>query len=348
MSSATDQPTRIPYAQLCAAVQSALQAHGVSPEIASIEARIMAEADLHGTPSHGVKMLPALLRGFDTGRSKAQPALKFTREFGAICVLDGDNGPGRYVAATAMQAAVDRARQFGVGVCLATHTTHWGRAHAYALRAAQAGCIGLCSTNAIQTMAAWGATRPVIGNNPLAIGVPRAAGKHPVVLDIAMSQAAVGKVTTWLREGKELPAGWGVDANGKPTTDAKAILGGAVSPMGGHKGAGLALMLEFMTAALGSGLFCRDITAPGGAVETEASKLFIALDVAAFRDDGIAGFDTQVDDYLDYLRQEASTREAFLFPGERGWTEAEINLREGVPLHAEIVAQLEQAGVVLG
>ena len=307
----------------------------------------MAEADLHGVPSHGVRMLPPLLRGLVEGRATAQPDLQIVREFGAICVLDGDNGPGRHVAATAMQAAVDRARKFGVGVCLATRTTHWGRAHAYALRAAQAGCIGLCSTNAIQTMAAWGATKAVIGNNPLAIGIPRAAGKNPVVLDVAMSQAAVGKVTTWLREGRELPAGWGVDASGKPTTDAKAILGGAVSPMGGHKGAGLALMLEFMTAALGGGLLCRDLAIPAGAVETQASKLFIALDIKAFSGSDDSAFHAQVDDYLAYLSKEAGTREPFLYPGERGWDECAANLRDGVPLHAEIVAQLESAGVVL-
>jgi LDH2 family malate/lactate/ureidoglycolate dehydrogenase len=293
-------------------------------------------------------MLPPLLRGMDEGRARAKPDIALLREFGAICVLDADNGPGRYVAASAMQMAVERARKFGVGVCLATRTTHWGRAHAYALRAAQAGCIGICTTNAIQTMAAWGATSAVIGNNPIAIGVPRAAGENPIVLDIAMSQAAVGKVATWLREGRELPAGWGVDAQGKPTTDAKAILGGAVSPMGGHKGAGLALMMEFMTAALGAGLFCSELIMPPGAVETDATKLFIALDVAAFRgEEGTAGFAAQVQRYLDYLKAEASTREAFLFPGERGWQEAAQNLREGVPLHAEIVAQLEEAGVVL-
>ncbi|GAA5166401.1 Ldh family oxidoreductase [Viridibacterium curvum] len=342
MTTTTDT-LRIPYDQLCAAVQAAMEAHGLPAEVARIEAQIMAEADLHGTPSHGVRMLPALLRGFDEGRAKTQPNVRVLREFGAISVLDADNGPGRYIAAMAMEKAVERARQFGVGVCLATRTTHWGRAHAYALRAAQAGCIGFCTTNAIRTMAAWGATSAVIGNNPIAIGVPRAAGENPVVLDMAMSQAAVGKVATFLREGKPLPAGWGVDAQGQPTTDAKAILGGAVSPMGGHKGAGLALMMEFMTAALGGGLFCTDVTGSGGAVETDASKLFIALDIAAF---GAEDFGARVERYLDYLRQDASSREAFLFPGERGWEEAARNLRNGVPLHAEILAQLRQAGVL--
>lgn len=336
---------RIPYDMLCADVQSVLESQGVSESIAQVEAQIMAEADLHGVPSHGVRMLPPMLRALAEGRAKANANIRITREFGAICVLDGDNGPGRYVASIAMQAAVDRSKQFGVGVCLATHTTHWGRAHAYALRAAQANCIGLCTTNAMQTMTAWGATNKIIGNNPLAIGIPRAAGENPMVLDMAMSKAAVGKVATWLREGKQIPEGWGVDAQGKPTNDAKAILSGAVSPMADHKGAGLALMLEFMTAALGGGLFCRDLAIPSGGLETDTSKLFIALNIEAFSENGIAAFHTQVEDYLNYLRAEASMREPFLYPGERGWQDCADNLRYGVPLHAEIVAQLLAAGV---
>ena len=318
---------RIPYDMLCDEVQSALESRGVIETIAQVEAQIMAEADLHGVPSHGVRMLPPMLRALAEGRAKANANIRITREFGAICVLDGDNGPGRYVATIAMQAAVDRSKQFGVGVCLATNTTHWGRAHAYALRAAQANCIGLCTTNAMQTMTAWGATTKIIGNNPLAIGIPRAAGENPMVLDMAMSQAAV--------------------AQGKPTNDAKAILSGAVSPMAGHKGAGLALMLEFMTAALGGGLFCRDLAIPSGGLETDTSKLFIALNIEAFSENGIAAFHAQVEDYLNYLRAEASTSEPFLYPGERGWQDCADNLRDGVPLHAEIVAQLLAAGVTL-
>ncbi|MDQ8023374.1 MAG: Ldh family oxidoreductase [Moraxellaceae bacterium] len=340
----SDSPFRIPYDQLCALVAAALRAHGVPEALASTEAAIMAEADLHGTPSHGVKMLPALLRALDSGLASADPQIRTVTDFGAICVVDGDNGIGRHVALTAMQTAVQRARQFGVGVCLAKRTTHWGRAHAYALRAAQAGCIGFCTTNAVRSMAAWGATKPVIGNNPIAIGVPR-GDAEPMVLDIAMSQAAVGKVTTWLREGRPLPAGWGVDASGKPSSDPQAILSGAVSPMGGHKGSGLALMMEMMTAALGGGDFCDDIVVPPGGIETNASKIFIALNVEAFG--AAADFAPRIDAFIDYLRAEAADTEPFLYPGERGWQDSARNLREGVPLHEEIVVLLEQAGVKL-
>ncbi|MFT4172924.1 MAG: Ldh family oxidoreductase [Rhodocyclaceae bacterium] len=340
----SEQDLRIPYDRLCERLSETLQAHGVPADIAALEARVMAEADLHETPSHGVRMLPNLLKAFAEGRAQPNPPLSWPRDLGAMCVLDGHNGPGRYVAITAMQAAIDRAKRFGIGACVAIHTTHWGRAHAYALHAARAGVIGLCSTNAVNSMAAWGSAAPVIGNNPIAIGIPR-ANADAVVLDIAMSQAAVGKVTTWLREGRELPAGWGVDATGKPTTDPKAILAGAVSPMGGHKGAGLALMMEFMTAALGGGLFGHELDGGRTSLECETSKIFIALDVAAF---GPAdAFDARVSAYLDYLGAHAGVPEPFYAPGGRGWQAAHRNLEAGVPLHPEIVEQLKAAGVRL-
>ncbi|HEX5127673.1 MAG TPA: Ldh family oxidoreductase, partial [Rhodocyclaceae bacterium] len=336
---------RIPYLTLCAQLQDALENVGVSARIARTEAEIMAEADLHGVPSHGVRMLPNLLASLRSGRANPKPVLRTLREFGAIRVIDGDNGPGRYVSVMAMQAAMDRAKQFGVGVCLATRTTHWGRAHAYASRAAQTGMIALCITNAIPSMAAWGATRRVIGNNPIAVGIPRENKSEPFVLDIAMSQAAVGKVNTWLREGREVPQGWGVDAQGKASTNANDILKGAVLPFGGPKGAGLALTMELLTAALAGGLLGNELEANYGALEIDTSKLFIALDVDAF---GLAErFQERVSTFLHYLGDNASEREPFLFPGERGWRTCQENMLTGVPIHAEIVAQLAAAGVQL-
>jgi LDH2 family malate/lactate/ureidoglycolate dehydrogenase len=223
------------------------------------------------------------------------------------------------------------------------HTTHWGRAHAYAYRAARNGMVGLCSTNAIPTMAGWGATGKVLGNNPLAIAVPRADQNAPLVLDMAMSQAAVGKVGTLLREGTNVPPGWGLDAQGQPSTDAKAILAGAVLPFGGHKGAGLALMLELLTAALAGGAFGNEIaTADSSGIDAHASKLFVALNPEAFG--GMKVLTQRVDDYLGYLAQVAAP---FTWPGERGWKERDFNLVHGVPLHAQIVAQLAAIGLAL-
>lgn len=331
----------IDYLTLQERVSVRLQAAGVPKVRADLEAEIMAEADLLGVPSHGVRMLPGLLRALNEGRVAPAPELKPLRDLGAICVLDCGNGPGRFASASAMQLAVERAQQFGVGVCLAKNTTHWGRAHAYASRAAQAGFIGICTTNAIPTMAIWGAKKKVIGNNPLAIGIPGIAVDKPIVLDMAMSQAAVGKVSTWLREGRSVPGNWGIDANGNPSSDAQEILAGAVLPMGEHKGAGLALMMELLTAALAGAAFTQEIFARDqSGIDADSTKIFIALDVSAFIEPEV--FKNRVGDFLQYLEHEASP---FQFPGERGWEAKSKNLREGVPLHEEIVAQLASVGI---
>ncbi len=337
---------RVPYSKLCEQVALLLVKAGLPSAMAALEAEVMAEADLLGVPSHGVRMLPGLVKALHDGRANCAPNIRLTSEFGATCMLDGDNGPGRYISCRAMEEAVHRARQFGVGVCLAAGTTHWGRAHAYASRAAKKGMIGICTTNGIPCMAVWGATGKVIGNNPLAIGIPRNESDAPMVLDMAMSQAAVGKVATWLREGREIPAGWGLDADGKPSSDPQAILAGAVLPFGGHKGAGLALMMEILTAGLAGMAFGNEIEADDrSGLDPGSSKLFIALNPEAFG--GARVFTQRVSDFLSYLNGSAGSTVPFTWPGERGWNERKENLMRGVPLHPDIVKQLGDAGVVL-
>jgi LDH2 family malate/lactate/ureidoglycolate dehydrogenase len=332
---------RVPYETLCRLIAEVLQKSGVPQSQAQLEAEIMAEADLLETPSHGVRMLPGLLTAIAEKRITPNTKVTVLRELGAICVVDCHNGLGRNASVIAMQHAVDRATQFGVGVCLAKNTTHWGRAHAYASRAADQGFIGICTTNALPTMAIAGAKKPVIGNNPLAIGIPGIVAEEPVVLDIAMSQAAVGKVSTWLREGKMPPQNWGIDNDGNATSDAREILKGAVLPMGEHKGAGLAVMFELLTAALaGAALSHEILTQDASGVDPNATKLFIALNIDAFvpREQ----FAERVTTLLHYLDQEAAP---FQYPGERGWQAKQRNLTEGVPLHNEIIAQLASLGI---
>jgi LDH2 family malate/lactate/ureidoglycolate dehydrogenase len=337
---------RIPCDVLSERVANALIACGVATDRAAVEAAIMVEADLFGTPSHGVRMLPGLLKALRQGRAKAMPNVQTVRGFAACAVLDCDNGPGRSTSLQAMEIAVGNAQRFGVGICLAQNTTHWGRAHAYVMRAAQQGMIGICTTNAMPTMAAFGARRAVIGNNPLAIGIPSANVAEPIVLDMAMSQAAVGKVNTWLREGHELPQGWGLDVDGNPTNDAKAILAGAVLPMGGHKGSSLAMMMEIMTAALAGGLFGFEIVRnDASGLDPDSTKFFLAINPEAFG--GTGRLRERVSTLVGYLQENSGEREPFLWPGQRGWDERRRNLADGVPLHVEIVEQLRAEGLSL-
>jgi LDH2 family malate/lactate/ureidoglycolate dehydrogenase len=338
---------RIKYEVLVSGVREILAAEGVSSPANNVESEVMAEADLMGVPSHGVRMLPGLVKAFHEGRAKRDPKLKLLRERSATCVLDGDNGPGRYTSVQAMQHAVERAKIFGVGVCLATGVTHWGRAHAYACRAAQDGMIGLCATNAMSSMLVPGSSRSVLGNNPLAIAVPRGLGRDPVVLDMAMSQAAVGKIGTYLREGKEVPLGWGLDSCGNPTHDPAAILSSRkFLPMGDHKGAGLALMIELLTAALAGGLLGFEIfRIDRSTLDPGSSKLFIALDVEAFVER--QRFLQRVEEMLTHLKGAAEPGQEVLFPGERGWRTRSQYLAEGIPIHPEIVSQLQALGMAI-
>jgi LDH2 family malate/lactate/ureidoglycolate dehydrogenase len=229
--------TRIEHTKLMRQVEEALQKNAVPSQIAHVEAEIMTESDLMGVPSHGVRMLPALLQGIQEGKAAADPQIRIIKEHKATCVIDGDNGPGRFVSLEGMNHAIKRAKEFGIGACLATNVTHWGRAFAYAFRAAQAGTIGICTTNAIPNTLSWNSTKPLLGNNPLAIGVPR-PDHDPIVLDIAMSQAAHGKIATYARERKKVPLGWGLDSYGRPSTDPDEILKShRLLPFGDHKGA---------------------------------------------------------------------------------------------------------------
>jgi LDH2 family malate/lactate/ureidoglycolate dehydrogenase len=336
---------RIPYEKLVSIIRDTLASVGVPPQICAVEAEVMAEADLLGVPSHGIRMLPGLVRGIREGRATANPQIKILRERPAAILIDGDNGPGRYVSVQAMQHAIDRAKNFGVGVCITTRVTHWGRAHAYAYRAAQAGCVGICTTNAIPNMLGFGSLNPLLGNNPLAIAVPRGDG-DPSVLDMAMSQAAVGKVGTFLREGKSIPGNWGLDADGNPTSDASAILStGRILPFGDHKGAGLAMMMELLTGTLAGGLLSQEIVkGDKSGLDPNASKFFLAIDVTAFIDKERLA--QRIDDYLNALR-EMEPGLTITLPSERGWKTRDQNLRDGVPVHKEIVEQLKTIGVSL-
>lgn len=338
---------RIQHAQLVGVIAKSLAGAGVPSRIGMIEAGLMAEADLLGVPSHGVRMLPALLQGIRDGRVTANPQIQIVRERPASCLLDGGNGPGRFVSVQAMEQAVSRAKCAGIGACLVTRTGHWGRAHAYASRVAQENMVGICTTNAIPNMLAWGSTKPLLGNNPLAIAVPRGQGRRdPIVLDMAMSQAALGKIGTFLREGKKVPANWGLDAEGKPSDDPAAILAGRkILPSGDHKGAGLALMMELLTGALSGGLLSNEIlgTDPTG-LDSGSSKLFLALDISAFVD--VERFGERVEDLVAWLRQ-AEPGLTITLPGERGWQTREDYAANGIPIHAEIVAQLAAIGVRL-
>lgn len=335
----------IEQTKLIRQVEEVLQKAGVPSHIAHIEAEIMTESDLMGVPSHGVRMLPALLKGMQEGKATSNPNMRIVKEHKATCVIDGDNGPGRFISFQAMTIAIERAKEFGIGACLAINVTHWGRAFAYAFRAAQAGTIGICTTNAIPNTMGWNSTKPLLGNNPLSIGVPR-PGQDPIVLDISMSQAAHGKIATYAREGKEVPLGWGLDSDGKSTTNPNEILKSIrLLPFGDHKGTGLAIMMELLTGALaGTKLSHEILQVERGALNPGTTKLFIALDVSSFN--SLEAMGIKIEQYALWLR-EIEPDIHITFPGDRSWQSRRENLQYGIPIHPDTANELRKIGVNL-
>jgi 3-dehydro-L-gulonate 2-dehydrogenase len=228
--------------------------------------------------------------------------------------------------------AVALAREHGVGVVALGNTNHWMRGGAYGWRAAEAGMIGVCWTNTMPNLPAWGATVPNIGNNPLVVAVPRADG-GPVVLDMAMSQFSYGALEAYRRRGEALPVPGGFDADGALTTDPGAIeASGRPLPIGYWKGAGLAIVLDMVAALLADGRPTHRI-APDPARETELSQVFVAIDPTFGT--GVAA-SAVVSAVVDDLHRQPEVR----YPGERTLRVREESLRAGVPVDDDVWARV--------
>ena len=271
---------RIDHQDLVQFFRDALGVAGAPAHVAEVEAQVGAEVDLCGVHSHGVQLLRMTIGHVREGAINPAPRMRVVAEYPASALADAERGIGRYASAMGMDMAVSRAATYGVGCVAVRNAAHWGRGHSYALRAARAGMIGMAFTNAVANFPAWGTRVPSLGNNPMAVGVPGGEDGEPVVLDIAMSQAAIGKVRDCAAEGRRVPAGWGLDAQGNPTEDPEAILASRrFLPMGGHKGSGLAFVIDLLTAGLAGGLLCHEQGTEGRPSDDTggSAKLFIAI-----------------------------------------------------------------------
>lgn len=331
-------------------MEQVYQTAGASEENARISAEVMVESNLCGVDSHGVRMLPGFIILARNGKMNLKGKIGVIKETPVIAHLDGGLAPGHVVSVQAMKMAVKKAKNSGVGFVLVRNSTHWGRAAYYPVLAAREGCAGICFVNTESNMPYWGTRAPRIGNNPLSIGVPRASGE-PVVLDMAMSQAAFFKIVLYNREGKRVPMGWGVDEKGQPTDDPAAILKSRrLVPAGQHKGSGLALMIDILTGVLSGGMFCGELLgeAKGMPHATAYAQAFVAIDIASFLP--LEVFKQRVDELVAYVKN-GPLAEGFSevhIPGERSWRERALREKVGIPLDEITLGELRALATQLG
>ena len=226
-----------------------LQSVGLSQEDAHTVAWALVAANLEGIDTHGVSRLALYARRVRAGLASARPNLQWQHPAPAVALLDADNALGPVVAVAAIDEAVRIASTQGIGMVAVAHTNHAAALSAYTERAAEAGCIALMVANTPPAMPPWGGREAFRGTNPLAFCAPGpTSNDDPVVVDMATSLVARGNIIMAARQGQPIPEGWAVDAEGNPTTDARAALAGAVLPMAGAKGYALALMIEILSA----------------------------------------------------------------------------------------------------
>jgi LDH2 family malate/lactate/ureidoglycolate dehydrogenase len=340
----------IPVAAIRSLITDSLAAAGLPREDAARCAALMAEADLTGADAHGVFRLPQYVRRLKAGGFNARPNITVTKSAPATALIDGDNGMGHLVMSRAAETAIALARDMGVAWVGVRRSNHAGPAGLYAEMPAAQGMIGLYAAVAnANHMAVWGGADPLLGTNPLAIGVPSGAG--PVVLDMATTVVSYGTVKNHALQGKPMQPGWMVNtSSGEDIIDAKRAAEGLLLPIGGYKGSGLAIMLGLLAGPLNRAVFGRDVVDfnADDASETNTGHFIIALDIARFLP--LAEYTAEVDRHIAELK--ASKRlpgvNEIRMPGERRRQTREQRTRDGLPLSPALVAQLDKLAEEFG
>lgn len=326
-----------------------LAALGVPAGDARLVADSLVTADLWGHHSHGLLRLPWYVERLRSGVMTPVTRPDVVRDLGAVAVLDGRDGVGQVVTAHAVRDAVRRAGDHGVGVVAVRNSNHFGTAAYFTRMVAEAGCVGIITTNGSPAMPPWGGRRKAVGANPWSVATP--GGSHgPVVLDIANTTVARGKVYAALERGDDIPAGWALDADGAPTTDPAAAIDGVILPMAGHKGYAIAFLMDVLSGVLTGSSYGTDVAGPYVPDRRSGcGHLVLALRVDAVIDP--AEFGRRIDDLVDGTKAVplAHGADEIYYPGEIEDRTAAERRRSGLVLPERTIAGLlalaREAGV---
>ncbi|MBX9840864.1 MAG: Ldh family oxidoreductase [Xanthobacteraceae bacterium] len=339
------QGARVPAPAIAAFIKDAMMAVGVPDADAAKVAELMLEADLAGADAHGVFRLPQYIRRIKAGGVNPKANIIVEKTAPATAIVDGDNGMGHLVMQRAADIAFALAKDTGVAWVGARRSNHAGAAGTYAAMALPHDMIGIYSAVAnANHMPAWGAAESLLSTNPIAIAVP-AGQEAPVVLDIATTVVSYGTVKAYKLQGKPMPEGWMVSAtDGKPLTDSANSGEGLLMPIGGHKGAGLALVLGLLAGVLNGAAFGREVVDFNADDESACNTghFIIALDIARFIP--LATFKSEIDRQLRDLKASPVLPgfDAIRLPGEQRRTRRAERMANGVPVFPEVVEQLDK------
>jgi len=355
-STENGEDRRYPVAEVTRFATDVFVAVGMSREHAGWLADNLIDADLHGVNTHGVVRIPGYISQFTRGDIDPKASVVLSEKSVASALVDGGGTFGAIAGTQAMEWGIEAAARTGIAMVGAKNVAHFGAAGYFARLAAAHGMIGIAMTNTPPAVATTGGIDGRLGNNPLAIAAP---GPDNFSLDVAMSVVSRGRVKLTADAGLPIPEGWAIDSDGHPTTDGAAALDGSLLPFGGYKGAGLALAVEILAAALTGAQLTQQAkpsgltatanqgggTAGGGSVTI--GHLFLVIDPRIFRP--LEDVEQDIHQIVDYVKDSRT------LPGEKviiaGQREAELVAERessGIPLSAAVVASLDDVAATLG
>ncbi|MBI1774279.1 MAG: Ldh family oxidoreductase [Proteobacteria bacterium] len=327
-----------------------LASWGMDQDQVEITAKVMVDTDLRGVDSHGISMVPVYADWLKRGWLTLPAPITVASETPATAVVDAGHGLGHAPSVKAMELAIAKAKALGLAAAVVRNSTHYGAAGYYPRLAAAAGLMGWCVTNGQSkwVMPTFGA-EPRFGTNPIAFAAP-AKAEPPFVLDMATTTVAVGKIRNAAIERRAIPEGWATDAAGKPTTDGHiAYNGGSATPLGGtperssHKGYGLAVMVEILSALLSGGTACplSPKVAPDGH-GLDNGHFMLVVDPKAFRPDG--GFPGELDRLMISLRgtRPIDPKQPVLVAGDKEEKSATARAKTGIPVPPGLMAEVKK------
>jgi LDH2 family malate/lactate/ureidoglycolate dehydrogenase len=338
----SDETLLIAVDKLSKACEKLLEKAGVPRDQAEIIAQVVVEADLRGISSHGILRLPAYIQRVLAGTMTADTQPVVLRERGASLLLDAQCSFGQVAAVFAMERAICKAEEHGIGFVAVRNAGHFGIAAYYAMMALSHKMIGMVSANSAPSMAAWGGASPLFGTNPICVAIPTGE-EVDIVLDMASSVVARGKIRLAVKKGEEIPLDWALDAQGLPTRDPNAAMKGTLLPIGGPKGYGLALVVDVLSGVLTGSNFGKDV-ATTLEFDRKVSAGFVvqALDISAFTNLDVFFKDIQslIADIRNSPR--APGVERIYLPGEIEWLNQKERREKGIPVPNSLVQELHK------
>ncbi len=336
-------------------VKSVFVKLGVPEEHAYWTADNLVTADLRGISSHGVARLRRYVDGIINGAVKTHPNIKIIKEGPVYALVDGDSGLGQVVGRKAMELAISKAKDGGIGFVTVRMSNHFGISGYYAMMALDHDMIGISMTNARPLVAHTGALGKWIGTNPISLAAPTKV-PPPFVLDMATSIVPIGKMEVYSRRGKKAPLGWGIDGQGKLTDDPMTIrkegallpLGGLGETYGGHKGYGLAVLVELLTGVLSGAALLKDVGQTEGPGPSNVGHFFMAVNVESFM---------PIDEFkerMDYMIR--TLKSAPLHPdfkriwihGEKSYLTTQKRMRDGIPIYKKVMGMMKEVADRVG